>query len=101
MEQKDIDELLNDANQNILGEYDLTEMCINLTHSELVNVIGWTLNEVGYDKKLYELLKEYYDNLRVEFYSSFSITGKERRNKKLIDKIDKDDIKYLIDVLKR
>lgn len=53
MEQKDIDELLNDANQNILGEYDLTEMCIDLTHSELVNVIGWILNEVGYDTKLY------------------------------------------------
>jgi|TARA_B100000902_G_scaffold35672_1_gene42825 hypothetical protein len=53
MEQKDIDELLNDSNQNILGEYDLTEMCIDLTHSELVNVIGWTLNELGYDKDLY------------------------------------------------
>lgn len=53
MEQKDIDELLNDSNQNILGEYDLTEMCIDLTHSELVNIIGWTLNEVGYDEKLY------------------------------------------------
>ena len=44
MEQKDIDELLNDSNQNILGKYDLTEMCIDLTHSELVNIIGWTLN---------------------------------------------------------
>ena len=53
MEQKDIDELLNDANQNILGEYDLTEMCIDFTHSELVNIIGWVLNEVGYDTKLY------------------------------------------------
>jgi hypothetical protein len=53
MEQKDIDELLNDANQNILGEYDLTEMCVDFTHSELVNIIGWVLNEVGYDTKLY------------------------------------------------
>ena len=53
MEQKDIDELLNDANRNILGEYDLTEMCVDLTHSELVNIIGWVLNEVGYDTKLY------------------------------------------------
>ena len=49
MEQKDIDELLNDANQNILGQYDLTEMCADLTPSELVNIIGWILNEVGYD----------------------------------------------------
>jgi len=54
MEQKDIDELLNDANQNILGEYNLTDMCADFTHSELVNVIGWVLNEVGYDTKLYE-----------------------------------------------
>lgn len=53
MEQKDIDELLNDANQNILGEYDLTNMCADLTPSELVNIIGWILNEVGYDTKLY------------------------------------------------
>lgn len=53
MEQKDIDELLNDSNQNILGKYDLTEMCIDLTHSELVNIIGWIMNEVGYDEKLY------------------------------------------------
>lgn len=53
MEQKDIDELLNDANQNILGEYDLTEMCVDFTHSELVNIIGWVLNEVGYDTQLY------------------------------------------------
>lgn len=53
MEQKDIDELLNDANQNILGEYDLTEMCADFTHSELVNIIGWVLNEVGYDTQLY------------------------------------------------
>tara|TARA_B100001996_G_scaffold123665_1_gene93613 strand:+ start:6089 stop:6328 length:240 start_codon:yes stop_codon:yes gene_type:complete len=61
MEQKDIDELLNDSNQNILGKYDLTEMCVDFTHSELVNVIGWVLNEVGYDEKLYtnrELLIE-------------------------------------------
>ncbi len=61
MEQKDIDELLNDSNQNILGKYDLHQMCIDLTHSELVNIIGWTLNEVGYDEKLYtnrELLIE-------------------------------------------
>jgi len=49
MEQKDIDELLNDSNQNILGKYDLTEMCIDFTHSELVNIIGWIMNEVGYD----------------------------------------------------
>lgn len=53
MEQKDIDELLNDSNQNILGKYDLTQMCIDLTHSELVNIIGWILNEIGYDEKLY------------------------------------------------
>lgn len=53
MEQKDIDELLNDANQNILGQYDLTEMCVDFTHSELVNIIGWVLNEVGYDTQLY------------------------------------------------
>ena len=53
MEQKDIDELLNDANQNILGEYDLTNMCADLTPSELVNIIGWILNEVGYDTQLY------------------------------------------------
>ena len=30
MEQKDIDELLNDANRVILGEYDLTNMCADL-----------------------------------------------------------------------
>ena len=53
MEQKDIDELLNDSNQNILGKYDLTNMCADLTPSELVNIIGWILNEVGYDTKLY------------------------------------------------
>lgn len=53
MEQKEIDELLRDSNQNILGEYDLTEMCIDLTQAELVNIIGWILNEVGYDTKLY------------------------------------------------
>ena len=49
MEQKDIDELLNDSNRNILGQYDLTDMCADLTPSELVNIIGWILNEVGYD----------------------------------------------------
>tara|TARA_Y100000593_G_C4155788_1_gene259430 strand:+ start:115 stop:354 length:240 start_codon:yes stop_codon:yes gene_type:complete len=53
MEQKDIDELLRDSNQNILGKYDLSEMCIDLTQAELVNIIGWILNEVGYDEKLY------------------------------------------------
>lgn len=53
MEQKDIDELLNDSNRNILGQYDLTDMCADLTPSELVNIIGWILNEVGYDTKLY------------------------------------------------
>ena len=53
MEQKDIDELLNDSNRNILGEYDLTNMCADLTPSELVNIIGWILNEVGYDTQLY------------------------------------------------
>tara|TARA_Y100001938_G_C7758369_1_gene267389 strand:- start:257 stop:496 length:240 start_codon:yes stop_codon:yes gene_type:complete len=61
MEQKDIDELLRDSNQNILGKYDLSEMCIDFTQAELVNIIGWTLNEIGYDEKLYtnrELLVE-------------------------------------------
>ena len=61
MEQKDIDELLRDSNQNILGKYDLSEMCIDFTQAELVNIIGWTLNEIGYDEKLYtnrELLIE-------------------------------------------
>lgn len=53
MEQKDIDELLRDSNQNILGKYDLSNMCADLTQAELVNVIGWTLNEIGYDEKLY------------------------------------------------
>jgi len=53
MEQKDIDELLRDSNQNILGKYDLSNMCADLTQAELVNVIGWILNEVGYDEKLY------------------------------------------------
>jgi len=53
LEQKDIDELLRDSNQNILGKYDLSEMCIDLTQAELVNIIGWILNEVGYDDTLY------------------------------------------------
>jgi len=53
MEQKDIDEMLRDSNQNILGKYDLSNMCADLTQAELVNVIGWILNEVGYDEKLY------------------------------------------------
>ena len=53
MEQKDIDELLIDSNQNILGKYNLSNMCADLTQAELVNVIGWILNEVGYDEKLY------------------------------------------------
>ena len=39
MEQKDIDELLRDSNQNILGKYDLSEMCIDFTQAELVNRI--------------------------------------------------------------
>ena len=45
MERETYNEILTVANSNVCGEYDLVELCEGLSKMQLINILGWVLNE--------------------------------------------------------
>ena len=45
MEREIYNEILTIANSNVCGEYDLVELCEELSKMQLINILGWVLNE--------------------------------------------------------
>lgn len=45
MERETYNEILTVANSNVNGEYDLVELCEGLSKIQLINILGWVLNE--------------------------------------------------------
>ncbi len=45
MEREIYNEILTIANSNVCGEYDLVELCEGLSKMQLINILGWVLNE--------------------------------------------------------